>query len=117
MARAKEPEKPLDPRPDVLAEAALDPKKEADVAKAISQLTPQEALHFLELLEKQVKRRRIQLFGYLTALFVMLIGTFFALYVVGSAAQGTFVAWVFLVPLLLVAIVLLVFGKLANRVK
>ena len=30
----------------------------------------------------------------------MLIGTFFALYVVGSAAQGTFVAWVFLVPLL-----------------
>src|SRR5690349_10654141 len=103
--------------PETLAEAALDPKKEADVAKAISKLTPQEALHFLELLEKQVKRQRIQLIGYLTALFVMLLGTVVALYIVGRADRGTFVGWVFFLPLLLVGIVLYGFGRYANRVK
>lgn len=100
-----------------LAEAALDPKNEADVAKAISQLTPEEALHFLEMLERQVKSRRIQLFGYLTALFVMLVGTVIALVVVGRAPRGTFIGWVFFMPFIVVAVVLLVFGRWAKRVK
>ncbi len=119
MARSKEPEQPaaLEARPEILAEAALDPKNEADVAKAIAKLSPQEALYFLELLEKQVKRRRIQLFGYLTALFVLLVGTLGSFYVVGSAERGTFVAWVFLVPAALVALVLLIFGRWANRIR
>jgi hypothetical protein len=117
MARTKPTETPLEPRPETLAEAALDPKKEADVAKAISKLTPQEALHFLELLEKQVKARRIQLIGYLAALLVMLLGTVVALVIVGRADRGTFVGWVFFVPLIAVGIVLFGFGRWANRVK
>lgn len=117
MARTKEPETPLEPRPAALAEAALDPKKEADVAKAISQLSPQEALHFLELLEKQVKRRRIQLFGYMVALFVMLIGTVIALVIVGRADRGAFVGWVFFLPLIAVGAILYGFGRWANRVR
>jgi len=117
MARSKEPETALEPRPETLAEAALDPKKEADVAKAISKLTPQEALHFLELLERQVKSRRIQLFGYLTALAVMLVGTVIALVFVGRAERGTFVGWVFFMPFIVVAVVLLGFGRWAKRVK
>lgn len=103
--------------PKALAQEALDPKKEADVAKAVAQLTPEQALHFLELLERQIKQRRIQLIGYLTAMFIMLVGTVIALVVIGRAEPGTFMGWVFFIPLLAVALVLLIFGRWANRIK
>ena len=108
--------KPDATRAEVLANAALDPKKEADVARAISQLSPEEAQHFVELLERSIRRRKIQLFGYLLSLVVLLAGTFFALVYYGSAGEGRFVGWVFFLPFVAVGIIFYVFGRWAKRV-
>jgi hypothetical protein len=104
-------------RAQALADAALDPKKEADVARAISQLTPEEAAHFVALLERAIKRRRIQLLGYLVSLVVLLVGMLGALYFVGVSDEGEFVGWVFMVPFLAVGAIFYGFGRWANRVK
>jgi len=105
------------PRAEALAEAALDPKKEEDVARAISHLTPDEAAHFLTILERAIRKRRFQLVGYLVALFVLLVGEIGALWYYGSSNEGEFVGWVFFVPLVAVALIFVVFGHLANRTK
>ena len=104
-------------RAEVLANEALDPRKEDDVAKAISQLSPEEAAHFVEILERAIKRRRIQLIGYLTGLVVLLVGMFLALAVYGAADEGTFVGWVFFLPFIAVGLIFFVFGRWANRVR
>ena len=104
-------------RAEALAQEALDPKNEADVARAIAQLTPEQAAHFVALLERAIRRRRIQLIGYLLALVILLVGMFFALAYYGAAEEGRFVGWVFGVPFIGVALVLLVFGRWANRVR
>ena len=104
-------------RAEVLANEALDPRKEDDVAKAISQLSPEEAAHFVEILERAIKRRRIQLIGYLTGLVVLLVGMFLALAVYGAADVGTFVGWVFVLPFIAVGLIFFVFGRWANRVR
>jgi uncharacterized membrane protein len=110
MADSKEPS-----RAEQLAAQALDPKKEDDVAKAISQLTPEEAAHFVDLLERAIKRRRIQLIGYITALVVLLVGMFFALAYYGSSEEGEFVGWVFFLPFIAVGLIFYLFGRWANR--
>jgi hypothetical protein len=104
-------------RAEALANDALDPRKEDDVAKAISQLTPDEAAHFVEILERAIRRRRIQLIGYLTALVVLLVGMFFALAYYGAAEEGSFVGWVFFLPFIAVGVIFFLFGRWANRVR
>jgi uncharacterized membrane protein len=104
-------------RADTLASDALDPKKFDDVARAIQQLSPQEAAHFAALLERSIKRRRIQLFGYLLSLVVVLVGMFLALAYWVTAEQGTFVGWVFLLPFVAVGIIFVVFGRWSASVK
>lgn len=98
-----------------LANAALDPRKEADVARAISKLTPEEAAHFAELLERSIKRRKIQLVGYLLSLVVLLVGMFFALAYYGAYGEGRFVGWVFFLPFIAVGLIFYLFGRWAKR--
>jgi hypothetical protein len=105
------------PDPDELAERALDPKNEDDVARAIAQLTPEQAEHFVGILERAIRRRRIQLIGYLVSLVVLLIGEFVALVVYGAADEGQFVGWVFFLPFLAVGLVLYIFGKWSASIK
>lgn len=81
---------------------------------AIKQLSPDEAAFFLAKLERAIKKRRIQLFGYLVALGLWVLGTVGALVVYGLVAG--FVGWVFLVPFLFVGLSLWAFGKWADRV-
>ena len=104
-----------DSKAEELADAALDPRKEDDVAKAISQLSPEEAAHFVDLLERAIRRRRIQLIGYLSALAVLLVGMFLALAYYGAADEGTFVGWVFFLPFIAVGLIFYLFGRWANR--
>ena len=103
--------------PEALAERALDPKNEADVAKAISQLSPEQAQHFVAVLERMIKRRRIQLIGYLVSLVVLLVGEVLALGYYGAVPEGSFVGWVFFLPFAAVGLVLFGFGKWSSRVK
>jgi hypothetical protein len=97
--------------------ATLDPKKIADVEKAISQLSPEEAQHFLELIERALRRRRIQFAGYMVALVVLVMSMTGALVYVGSAPEGTFTGWVYLLPFIAVGAIFWGFGRWANRYK
>ena len=105
------------PRVQKLATAALDPKNEDDVARAIAQLTPEEAAHFVAILERSIRKRRIQLIGYLIALVVLLVGEVAALAYYGAAPEGAFVGWVFFLPFLAIGLIFFAFGRWANRVQ
>jgi hypothetical protein len=99
---------------DPLVAQAFDASKHEDLARAIEQLSPDEAAFFLHKLEGALKKRKLQLTGYLVALLAWLIGTVAAL-AYYSMSDG-FVAWVFIVPFGVVGAILYGFGKWANRV-
>jgi hypothetical protein len=98
-----------------MVDQAFDPKKQDNLARAIEQLSPEEAQFFLDKLERAIRKRKIQLTGYLAAMVVWLIGMVTALYVYGSSPEGTFVGWVFIIPFAAVGIILVAFGRLSER--
>jgi hypothetical protein len=103
---------------DLAREAAtLDPKKLAEVEKAISQLSPEEAEHFIRLIERALTRRRIQFAGYMVSLVVLIGSMTGALIYAGAAPRGTFIGWVYFIPFLLVAALFWAFGAWANKYK
>jgi len=107
VAKAKAQEDPL-------VAKAFDAGKHAELAEAIENLSPEEAQFFLLKLEAALKKRRLQLIGYLVAMLVWLVATVFALVYFGS--HEGFTGWVFLVPFFLVGVILFAFGKWAERV-
>lgn len=107
MAKAKAQEDPL-------VAKAFDADKHAELATAIENLSPDEAQFFLTKLEAALKKRRLQLLGYLVAMVVWLIGTVFALVYFGT--HDGFTGWVFLLPFFAVGVILLAFGRWAERV-
>ena len=104
------PEKAEDP----LVAKAFNADKHEELARAIEQLNPDEAQFFLEKLERAIRKRKIQITGYLAAMLVWVIGMMFALAYYGMA--DGFVGWVFLAPFGAVGVVLYVFGKWADHV-
>jgi len=99
---------------DPLVAKAFNADKHVELAQAIEQLNPEEAQFFLEKLERAIRKRKIQITGYLVAMVVWLVGMMFALVYYGMA-EG-FVGWVFLAPFGLVGAVLYGFGKWSERV-
>jgi hypothetical protein len=99
---------------DPMVAKAFDASKHDELAKAVEQLNPDEAAFFLWKLETALKKRKIQLTGYLVAMVVWLVGMMGALVYYGTASG--FVGWVFLAPFGLVGGVLWFFGRWANRV-
>lgn len=87
---------------------------EDELAKAVSQLSPEEALFFLAKLEAVMNKRKLQLTGYLVALVVWLLAMFFAVAYYGT--HDGFVGWVFLVPFALAGVILYAFGKWSEKV-
>ena len=81
---------------------------------AISKLSPEEAAFFLETVESKLRKRKIQLTGYLLAMVVWLVTMLGALAVYG-AVDG-FVLWVFLVPFALLGVILYAFGRWGTKV-
>jgi hypothetical protein len=102
------------PAEDPLVAKAFDADKHVELARAIEQLNPDEAQFFLEKLERAIKKRKIQITGYLAAMLVWVIGMMFALVYFGM--HDGFVGWVFLAPFGVVGVVLYVFGKWADHV-
>ena len=92
--------------------AAAPPQR---VLLGVANLSPDDAQKVLEVLEKAMKRRRIQLLGYLVAAFVLVVGMIGALYYYGSQEGEGFVGWAFLIPLGLCGVVLIAFGKWSER--
>ncbi|MFN0247524.1 MAG: hypothetical protein ACKV2T_11610 [Kofleriaceae bacterium] len=107
MAKAKAEEDPMIAK-------AFDASRHGELAQAIENLSPDEAQFFLTKLEAALKKRRLQLIGYLVAMVVWLVGTVFALAYYGL--HDGFTGWVFLVPFAFVGIILFVFGRWAERV-
>ena len=101
------------PGEDLVAQA-FDPRKHEDLARAIEQLSPEQAQYFLDKLERAVRKRKIQLTGYLIAMGGWLLGMVLALVYYGT--HDGFVGWVFLAPFALVGVILYAFGRHAERV-
>jgi hypothetical protein len=99
---------------DPLVAKAFDASKHDELASAVEQLSPDEAAFFLWKLETALRKRKIQLTGYLVAMLVWLVGMMGALVYYGMASG--FVGWVFLAPFAIVGLVLWIFGRWANRV-
>jgi hypothetical protein len=102
------------PTEDPLVAQVFDAKKHDEVARAIAKLSPEEAAFFLHRLEMAIRKRKLQLTGYLVAIVVWLGGMMFALAYYGT--HSGFVGWVFLVPFALVGVILYAFGAWAERV-
>ena len=98
-----------------LAEAAGDPERQARLAAAIEKLTPDEAQKVLDILEREMKKRSIQLYGYIASGIVLIVGMLGVLVYWGSVPEGTPVAWTIPIPFLFVAIILWTFGRWSNR--
>ena len=99
---------------DPLVAQAFDTKKHEDLARAIEKLSPVEAEFFLHKLESAIRKRKIQITGYLAAMAVWVILMTLALAYYGIS--DGFVGWAFLVPFGAVGLVLYLFGAWAERV-
>ena len=85
------------------------------VAQAVKDLSPAEAEFFLGKLELAIRKRKIQLTGYLVALVAWLVMMMLALAYYGT--HDGFVGWVFLLPFGVAGVVITLFGRWANRLK
>jgi hypothetical protein len=92
-----------------------DEDKKRALARAIAELTPEQAANFERLLARAAKRRLILLVGYLLSLVVLLAGALWAFYIYGTSEPGSFRAWVFLVPLAAMGLIFFAAGRLARR--
>jgi hypothetical protein len=99
---------------DPLVAKAFDARKQEDLARAIEQLSPEEAAFFLHKLERAFRKRKIQLTGYLVAMAAWLAGMTLALIYFGRHDSST--AWVFIVPFAIVGAILYGFGTWSERV-
>lgn len=100
---------------DPLVAKAFDRKQSHDeLARAIAQLSPEEAAFFLHKLEMALRKRRIQLTGYLVAMVAWLVGMMLALIYFGMNDWSS--AWAFIVPFGIVGVILYGFGNWAERV-
>lgn len=98
---------------DPLVAQAFDPRKHDNLARAIEKLSPDEAAYFLHKLEHAVKKRKLQLTGYLAAMGAWLVGMIGALLGYGSHGVGY---WIFAVPFALVGAILYFVGRHAEAV-
>jgi hypothetical protein len=103
------------PAEDPLVAQAFDAKaRHEELARAIAQLSPDEAAHFLHKLERGLRKRKIELAGYLTAMAVWLVAMVVAMVYFGTH-DGSAI-WVFALPFGLVGAVLYGFGSWGKRI-
>jgi hypothetical protein len=100
---------------DPLVAKAFDRKQShEELARAIAQLNPDEAAFFLHKLEMALRKRKIQLTGYLVAMVAWLVGMTLALIYFGMSDAST--VWAFIAPFGIVGLILYGFGAWAERV-
>lgn len=102
-------------KPQELAARLTDPAFRERVEAAVANMPPEQAAELVALLEASIRRRQIELVGYLAAAAILLVGMVVALYAFGAAAEGTFVGWVFLIPLGLAGVVMIGVARAARR--
>jgi hypothetical protein len=90
------------------------PRTREEIARAIANLSDDEKAFVLYKLERALRKRKLQLTGYLVAMVVWLAGTLLVLAYIGT--HDGFLGWLFLVPFGFVGAVLYGFGRWAERV-
>lgn len=88
-----------------------------DLEEILANLTTEEAEMFLSALELTMRKRRVQLLGYLAALFCLVVGLGWAFWMYGRRDPGDFMGWAFLIPPAAAGLALYGFGKLARSLK
>ncbi|MDB4963863.1 MAG: hypothetical protein JWP01_3862 [Myxococcales bacterium] len=99
---------------DELVTQAFNADKHEELARAIEQLSPEEAAFFVDKLEAAIRKRKIQISGYLASMLIWVLAMMFGLVYYGT--HDGFTGWVFLLPFALVGLTLFVFGKWAAKV-
>jgi hypothetical protein len=102
------------PGEDPMVAKAFDANSHEELARAVENLTSEEAQFFLVKLEAAIRKRKIQISGYLAAMLIWVLGMMGALAYYGT--HDGFVGWVFIAPFALVGVILYAFGKWAERV-
>ena len=97
-----------------LAERLKDPAFQRDIEQAVRELPPEKAAELVAMLEASMRRRKLELFGYLAAAAIVVVGLIGSLIIMGSGQGGTFIGWVFLIPLGLAGLVMWRIGKVAR---
>ncbi|RMH36569.1 MAG: hypothetical protein D6689_22245 [Deltaproteobacteria bacterium] len=113
-APADDPRRPVSP--DEVARIAAQQLGDPDLEAKLRELTPEQIRTFILALEAANRKRRLLLLGYLSALASIVLGLVVAFIVWARHEPGTFVGWVFFVPLGLAGAALYGFGRLANRI-
>lgn len=108
---------PRDPlaKPGDLAERLNDPAFREQIEEAIQNMPPEKAAELVAMLEASLRRRKLELIGYLAAAVILLVGMVGALYYYGTSDHGAFVGWIFLIPLGLAGGVMWLVGRVAER--
>ncbi len=93
-------------------------KADAELARKLEELTPEQADMFVRALHLAMRKRRVLLVGYLATAISLVLGWLWALYIFGkTTGSGEFMAWVFLVPPAIAAIVLVSFGRISRGLR
>jgi hypothetical protein len=85
-----------------------------ELAAAIANMSDDDRAMWLARVEAALRKRKIQLLGYLLAIVVWLVGMLFALAYYG-VSEG-FTGWVFLIPFGLMGLILFAFGKWSDKI-
>ncbi len=106
-----------DDKPGDLAKRLEDPAFRDQIEQAIKNMPPEKAAELVAMLEESLRRRKIELYGYLGAALALLVGMVVALYIYGSADANQFVGWVFLIPLGLAGAIMWGVGRWAQKAR
>lgn len=102
---------------DRAAAIAAEQFNDPELEEKLRDLDAEQIKIFILALGASMRKRRILLVGYLTALLCVVMGIGFALIVWANHEPGTFIGWVFFVPLGLAGGTLWAFGKIAGRIQ
>jgi hypothetical protein len=91
---------------------------DAELARKLEELTPEQAEMFVRALHLAMRKRRVLLVGYLATAISLVLGWLWALYIFGkTSGSGDFMAWVFLIPPAIAAIMLVLFGRISRGLR
>jgi hypothetical protein len=107
---AKAADKPKD-----IHEKLADPAFRAQIEEGLKNMPPEKAAELVAMLETSLRRRKIELYGYIAAAVVLLVGMIASLYIYGATDHGNFMSWIFLIPMGLAGAVMWFVGRWSNR--
>jgi hypothetical protein len=95
-------------------EKLADPAFRAQIEEGLKNMPPEKAAELVAMLEASLRRRKIELYGYIAAAVVLLVGMIVSLYIYGATDHGDLMTWIFLIPMGLAGGVMWSIGRWAD---